>query len=229
MLGIGLLAWAAGEAYYSLFLDRLDSPPVPSVSDGLWLAFYPACYVAIVLLVRERVRQFRSSLWLDGVRGRARASAIAAALIFGHGRRRWRGQLRDRGRPRVRDRGPAAARLRRGGVRPDRLAARPRAPAARGGARHERDRRRLVPVHPRHRAGRRDHAGRDPLAGLSAADRLCGVAAAGGGAADPARGLARPADAVGVCRVRPRAARLPHDRASERRWRWCWRWRHWLP
>jgi len=83
VLGAGLMAWAAGEAYYSLFLDRLDSPPVPSVSDGLWLAFYPACYVAIVLLVRERVRQFRSSLWLDGVVGALAASAIAAALIFG--------------------------------------------------------------------------------------------------------------------------------------------------
>ena len=83
VLGVGLLAWAAGEAYYSLFLDRMDSPPVPSVSDGLWLAFYPACYVAIVLLVRERVRQFRSSLWLDGVVGALAASAIAAALIFG--------------------------------------------------------------------------------------------------------------------------------------------------
>jgi two-component system, cell cycle response regulator len=83
VLGAGLMAWAAGEAYYSLFLDRLDSPPVPSVSDALWLAFYPACYVAIVLLVRERVRQFRSSLWLDGVVGALAASAIAAALIFG--------------------------------------------------------------------------------------------------------------------------------------------------
>jgi diguanylate cyclase (GGDEF)-like protein len=82
-LGIGLLAWAAGEAYYSLFLDRLESPPVPSVSDAMWLAFYPACYVAIVLLVRERVRQFRSSLWLDGVVGALAAAAIAAALIFG--------------------------------------------------------------------------------------------------------------------------------------------------
>ena len=83
VLGFGLLGWAAGEAFYSLFLDRLDSPPVPSVSDGLWLTFYPACYVAIVLLVRGRVQQFRSSLWLDGVVGALAASAIAAALIFG--------------------------------------------------------------------------------------------------------------------------------------------------
>ena len=89
-LGVGLLSWAAGEAYYSLFLADLSEPPLPSVSDALWLGFYPACYVAIVLLVRERVREFRSSLWLDGLVGALAAAAIAADLVFGalvgHGR-----------------------------------------------------------------------------------------------------------------------------------------------
>jgi two-component system, cell cycle response regulator len=90
VLGGGLLAWAGGEAYYSLYLADLSSPPLPSVSDALWLAFYPACYIAIVLLVRERVREFRSSLWLDGLVGALAAAAIAADLVFGalvgHGR-----------------------------------------------------------------------------------------------------------------------------------------------
>ena len=83
MLGVGLLAWAGGEVYYSVFYADLAEPPLPGVSDGLWLTFYPACYVAIVLLVRERVRQFRTSLWLDGLVGALAASAIAAALVFG--------------------------------------------------------------------------------------------------------------------------------------------------
>jgi diguanylate cyclase (GGDEF)-like protein len=90
VLGIGLVAWAAGEAYYSIFLADMSNPPLPSVSDALWLAFYPACYIAIVLLVRERVREFRSSLWLDGLVGALAAAAIAADLVFGalvgHGR-----------------------------------------------------------------------------------------------------------------------------------------------
>jgi diguanylate cyclase (GGDEF)-like protein len=90
VLGLGLVAWAAGEAYYTLFLADLSQPPLPSVSDALWLTFYPACYIAIVLLVRERVREFRSSLWLDGLVGALAASAIAADLVFGalvgHGR-----------------------------------------------------------------------------------------------------------------------------------------------
>jgi two-component system, cell cycle response regulator len=83
LLGIGLLAWAAGEAYYSIFLADLLEPPLPSVADAFWLVFYPACYIAIVLLVRERVREFRQSLWLDGLVGALAASAIGADLIFG--------------------------------------------------------------------------------------------------------------------------------------------------
>jgi diguanylate cyclase (GGDEF)-like protein len=83
LLGIGLLAWGAGEAYYSIFLASLSGPPLPSIADALWLTFYPACYIAIVLLVRERVREFRQSLWLDGIVGALAASAIGADLIFG--------------------------------------------------------------------------------------------------------------------------------------------------
>jgi diguanylate cyclase (GGDEF)-like protein len=39
--------------------------------------------VAIVLLVRDRVREFRSTLWLDGLVGALAAAAIGAALVFG--------------------------------------------------------------------------------------------------------------------------------------------------
>ena len=83
VLGLGLLSWAAGEAYYSIFYASDLEPPLPNVADAFWLAFYPACYIAIVMLVRERVREFRSSLWLDGLVGALAASAIGADLIFG--------------------------------------------------------------------------------------------------------------------------------------------------
>jgi two-component system, cell cycle response regulator len=86
VLGLALVAWTAGDVYYSLFLFQLDKPPLPSVSDALWLSFYPACYVAVVLLVRERVPEFRTSLWLDGLVGSLAAAALAAALLFGAGR-----------------------------------------------------------------------------------------------------------------------------------------------
>jgi two-component system cell cycle response regulator len=82
VLGAGLLAWGAGEVYYSVALDGLTEPPLPSVADVLWLAFYPCCYTGIVLLLRERVREFRRSLWLDGVLGALAVAAVATALVF---------------------------------------------------------------------------------------------------------------------------------------------------
>ena len=82
LLGLGMLLWVAGEAWYSLFLADLDEAPIPSVSDVLWLAFYPCCYAALVLLVHNRQEQLRLSLWLDGVIGALVVSAVGAALVF---------------------------------------------------------------------------------------------------------------------------------------------------
>ena len=83
VLGVGLLAWAGGEIYYSAVLEDMLEPPLPSGSDVLWLTFYPCCYVALVLLVRARVRQFHTSLWLDGVVGALAAAGLGCALVFG--------------------------------------------------------------------------------------------------------------------------------------------------
>src|SRR5690348_16072447 len=48
VLGVGLLSKAAGDVIYSLAPDPA-TVPVPSVSDGFWLAFYPCGYVLLVL------------------------------------------------------------------------------------------------------------------------------------------------------------------------------------
>jgi two-component system, cell cycle response regulator len=83
VLALGLLAWAAAETYNTLFLSGPEAPPVPSVSDVLWLAFYPAAYVGLVLFVRARVHDFHASVWLDGLVGALAAAALGAALVFG--------------------------------------------------------------------------------------------------------------------------------------------------
>ncbi len=41
-LGTGLLLWALGQTYYSIFLYYTYPAPIPSPSDALFLAFYPA-------------------------------------------------------------------------------------------------------------------------------------------------------------------------------------------
>ena len=81
LLGSGVSAWALGELYYTLFLADLEVPPYPSLSDALYLAFYPLSYLGLVLLVRGRVREFHRSQWVDGVVAALAMSAFGAALL----------------------------------------------------------------------------------------------------------------------------------------------------
>ena len=83
VLGGGMLLWVAGEAWYTLFLADAAEPPVPSVADALWLAFYPCCYLAFVLFIHGRQEKLHLSLWLDGVIGALVVSSVGAALVFG--------------------------------------------------------------------------------------------------------------------------------------------------
>jgi diguanylate cyclase (GGDEF)-like protein len=82
VMALGLASWTAAELFDTLFLSELDDPPFPSVGDALYLGFYPASYVTLMLLVRSRVKRFERSLWLDGLIGALAAAAAAAALGF---------------------------------------------------------------------------------------------------------------------------------------------------
>jgi diguanylate cyclase (GGDEF)-like protein len=80
-LGAGLLLWALGQTYYSIVLYYASPAPFPSPSDILFLAFYPAVYVGLVLLLRGRSRR-ESFVWMDGLIGALAVAAIVAALVF---------------------------------------------------------------------------------------------------------------------------------------------------
>ena len=83
VLGVALLVWSSGDIYFSAALAGMAQPPSPSPADGLWLAFYPLAYVALVLLVRARMPgSFRTSFWLDGAIAALSVAAFAAALVF---------------------------------------------------------------------------------------------------------------------------------------------------
>ena len=82
VMGFGLLTWAAGDITWTLFLANDPDPPYPSVSDWLYLAFYPASYVSLLLVARSRVASFRSSLWLDGAIAGLTVAAVIATLAF---------------------------------------------------------------------------------------------------------------------------------------------------
>ncbi len=81
-LGVALSLWSGGEIYYSAVLSNQATPPYPSPSDALYLAFYPASYLGLWVLVRSRVRRAPLSLGLDGMIAALAVAALAAAIVL---------------------------------------------------------------------------------------------------------------------------------------------------
>jgi two-component system cell cycle response regulator len=82
VMGAGLFAWAAADISWTLMLAGDPDPPYPSVSDILYLAFYPASYASLLLVARSRMDAWRSSLWLDGAIAGLVVAAVLATLAF---------------------------------------------------------------------------------------------------------------------------------------------------
>ena len=80
---VGLVAYFAGDVYWTVALSGLDEPPFPSPSDAGYLGIYPAAYVGLVLLLRARAGRISPALWLDGLISALAVAAVGAALVFG--------------------------------------------------------------------------------------------------------------------------------------------------
>jgi len=81
-LALGLAFNCAAEFYYWRAIEPLDEVPPATAADALWLALYPLSYVAIALLVRQRVRRVRPSQALDGIVVALSLIALVAALAL---------------------------------------------------------------------------------------------------------------------------------------------------
>jgi diguanylate cyclase (GGDEF)-like protein/putative nucleotidyltransferase with HDIG domain len=82
LLGLAFVLWGIGNVYWTIWLLDLESPPFPSIADAFWIAIYPPSYVALGLLLRSRLAEFRASLWLDGVIAALALAALSAAVVF---------------------------------------------------------------------------------------------------------------------------------------------------
>jgi two-component system cell cycle response regulator len=81
-MGAGVVGWALGNVYYTAVLWNLDPIPIPSVSDVLWITYYPIVYVAVAMLLRARIARFHASLWVDGALAALAVAALSAAVVF---------------------------------------------------------------------------------------------------------------------------------------------------
>jgi diguanylate cyclase (GGDEF)-like protein len=81
-IGVAVVGWALGNVYYTAVLWDMDPIPIPSVSDVLWLVYYPVVYVAVAMLLRARIARFHASLWVDGALAALAVAALSAAVVF---------------------------------------------------------------------------------------------------------------------------------------------------
>ena len=79
--GLGLLAWAAGDVYWTVTLDGLRKVPYPSPADVGYLAALPCFFVGIALLSRQRIGRFTAAGWVDGATAFLATAAVGVALL----------------------------------------------------------------------------------------------------------------------------------------------------
>jgi diguanylate cyclase (GGDEF)-like protein len=84
LFAVGLSLYALGDVLWSLWIGHLQNPPIPSISDGLWLGLYPLSYAGIVGFARVGgQRRLQAGVWLDGIIAGGGLAALGAALVFG--------------------------------------------------------------------------------------------------------------------------------------------------
>jgi signal transduction histidine kinase len=81
LIGAAMASAGLGNIYYSIFLIDKNPLPIPSVADGLWLAYYPLVFIAVVLLARSRIRDVGLGLSLDGLIAALGIAAVSSAVV----------------------------------------------------------------------------------------------------------------------------------------------------
>jgi two-component system cell cycle response regulator len=81
LVAAGVLAWAAGDVYWTTVLLDQDSIPVPSPADFGYLAFPLLAFAGLTRVLGARVHGAPKRLWVDGVTASLATAAVAAALV----------------------------------------------------------------------------------------------------------------------------------------------------
>jgi diguanylate cyclase (GGDEF)-like protein/PAS domain S-box-containing protein len=79
LVGLGILLFGLGSVATFASSNAPDDPPVLAWVG--WLSFYPLAYVALLRMLRARLRPFTPSLVLDGVLGGLTLTTVCAALV----------------------------------------------------------------------------------------------------------------------------------------------------
>jgi len=81
-ISASILAWGAGEIWWTLYIEGNPDAPYPSPADIGYLAFYPLAVLGLYLLVRAHAGELDRRLWMDGLIAALGTGALGAALLF---------------------------------------------------------------------------------------------------------------------------------------------------
>jgi two-component system, cell cycle response regulator len=82
VMGVGIATWTAADVVWTVAYADDPNAPYPSIADALWLLYYPAACITLLLLARSRVGVMRASLLLDGLTGALTTAALACAAVY---------------------------------------------------------------------------------------------------------------------------------------------------
>jgi diguanylate cyclase (GGDEF)-like protein len=78
---VAVWSYGLAELAWLVWLSNDPDPPYPSFADALYLGFYPAAYVGLVLLFRSRFTGLTPGLWIDGLTAALAAATLGSAVI----------------------------------------------------------------------------------------------------------------------------------------------------
>jgi diguanylate cyclase (GGDEF)-like protein len=81
-LAAGLGAFAVGSLLWAALWRGDGAAPIPSPSDVCWLAFYPAAYATIAMLLRRSFVRAPASMWIDGLVAALTLAAAGTAVVY---------------------------------------------------------------------------------------------------------------------------------------------------
>jgi diguanylate cyclase (GGDEF)-like protein len=81
LVAAGIVAWAAGDVYWTAVLLDEESLPVPSPADFGYLTFPLLAFAGLASVLASRVRGAPRRLWVDAAVASLATAAVAAALV----------------------------------------------------------------------------------------------------------------------------------------------------
>jgi diguanylate cyclase (GGDEF)-like protein len=82
LIGLALLAFAAGDVYWTMALADDGGATFPSLADVGYLAFYPLALAGIVVLVAGHLRGRPGGLWLDAAALSLAVASVGATVLL---------------------------------------------------------------------------------------------------------------------------------------------------